>query len=560
MSIPVRPIYVALGLVPFLKTAQAFSYGVCKKAFDDLIAQNETIVNGKSVYFQLPNGSDNGSVTYDACKAVCEAGDNGIVSDCGPRLSSWVLPVVILAGSVQQPPLAFRQRVCAILRMAGDPIGSLLYMIQELRLYQYCLDEGTKTAAMLEHRLSLIDISKDGSVVTTVRPGQEKSPHLAANFARIFHAFSKTKPGHDPSDISQYFQKAISRMAKLKGKPSKRTRVLVGFRNQVNRSGREIIKEKNISTPLFAVVWFIVPLVVAIVPEVSPPASGGMIASILILPPLLSMVFLSNAIGEYSNLDSLERELKDVRTSIPKQIRQKFKNPLSVTISKTSTTTLQYMRRPTKRRPARTTGEPGVLRWTNLHWLDVILPLVLFSLAVASAGGAIGTAPTFFHERHIFLLIVFFAWVGSWGITYWGSVKDGAERLVAAVHCIVAISVPVLLAGMTCGVGGNCKTWTGYWWYGVENARFPRDLGIVFQRNVWLVYPTLASVCLGVNLVAFAVLRYLIFRVPFLIIAGDDSKIGAGEIAFDRGGEVELAELSEHRQEPGRHRTSDTPA
>ncbi|KAM7194939.1 hypothetical protein V8F33_006981 [Rhypophila sp. PSN 637] len=551
MSIPVSPTHLAAGLVLFIKGAKALQYTKCTDAFQKLIANNITTINGELIYFDT---SDNSSVTYDACKAVCGEMEYSIADDCGPRLSSWVLPVVILAVSVQHPPLALPQRILAISRMTGDPVGSLLWMVRELRFYEYCLDEGIKTAAAWEYHFRLTGMDKGGPIdhtTATAHPGihdEEKLQNLAGNFARIFHAVSMAKGGRDPSETSQHVQQAIAELTKLE--LSKRTAAVVGFRNQVNQLGRAIVqrnlKSRSTSRSCFAVACFLIPLIVAIVPWISPPASGGMITSILTLSPLLLMVFLSNAIGEYSNLASLERELEDFRKNIPGEIRHMLENPLSVTVSKENTTAFQYMRRSMTRQSVRASDMSGVRGWIKRHLPDWILPLVMFSLAIGSASGAIGTAPTFFHERHFVLIAIALAWLGSWALTSWGNEKHQARHLVASVHLIVAIAVPVFLAGMTCGWIGTCKTWSGYFRYGAENARMPLYFLETFKRYGREVYPPLVSVCLGGNLVAFGVIRFLSYRLAFRLIAGHDEKVGAGNTLI----EVELVDLSEVPQIP----------
>lgn len=170
-------------------------------------------------------------------------------------------------------------------------------------------------------------------------------------------------------------------------------------------------------------------------------------------------------------------------------------------------------------------GIRGFVNWTKRHVI-----LLIFLLAIGSAGGAIGTSPTFFHERHIVPVMVFVAWVVSWGVTCWGRDKQSARRLLVVTHCIVSISVPVFLADMTCGWLGGCKTWTGYFRYGPKEARMPLNLDRVFEWNVKVVYPTLTAVCLGINLLAFVLLRYLTFRIAFGVIAGKKVETGDGTV------------------------------
>ncbi|KAM7195927.1 hypothetical protein V8F20_007292 [Naviculisporaceae sp. PSN 640] len=511
------------------RTSKAFSHGWCKGRFEEKIAQNQTTINGKSIYFTTSTRGNDSDITYDACKAICGSHDNSIVNDWAVRLCSWVLPIIILTFTVQLPPLARRQKLWAVMRLMGDPIGSLLWITKELRFYDYCLAEGAKTTAQLENPVLEDEHAKNGTlvVISTGEPGDQAQKDLARNFARIFHASSKSNPGRDPREIRELLGSAMSAFSNAE----ERKRALEEIRKQVNEYGPAIAALKSRSTlrSLVAVGCFLFPVVIALVPALSPPASGGMLPPILILSPLLLIVLLNGAIGEYSNLWSLSRVLREVQDKIlaclPEQSREGVAAALSPTVRREDMDLLTYTQISMTEPPRMEIKKGRLSALVKRHVLEGIL-LLIFPLGTALAGVAIGTAPTFLNDRHFVLVAIFVAWMGSWGVTW--LVKDRERRvlrlLVVVTHFAVAFLVVALLAATTCGWLGGCKMWTGYYRYGPGEARMPLNLTEIFNYNGNRVYPALATVCLFLNLAAFICLRFWVLRDPFSVITSRYSK------------------------------------
>lgn len=558
--IAVRIVYLfSIAVTVLFHTAEAFNLTECKDAIEEHITQNPNATKDNDLFW----GEDKLQPRYKLCEDLCGGGNNTIVGDCGPRLTAWVLPVLILVGSMKLPPLAWQHKLWAVLRLSGDPMGSQCRMVDELRLYQQCIREGDRTAAVLRSYISPGQVS-NGKIVTTststspINPDEQGRRNLAGNCARIIHAFSKSIGGQSPLEARLYLETGIHEMAKRDDwKP-----VLDKFREQVDKSGKAFIQQKSSSTfkPLLAVSLFVIPVIISLVPQVAKVfASGAMMASILTLSPFILMVFLSNSIGEYLSLEELSAELGRVMESIPPDTREYLpvgsllypsinkddpdileysRLNLYPSVDKDITSLLKYSGLSRRGSSVRGNGKESLIsrvkRHIRIHPLSGIL-LLVFPLGIALAGIAIGTRPTFFQVRHVLLIMVFVGWVFSWWATY--SLVDRyivrnpprgkrvAWTFLAVTHLLVAISGPIFLAGITCGLLGGCKMWSGYYWYGAQEARMQFNIDDSFERNGKVLYPALTGICLGLNVFVFFVLRYWVFRRVFRVIAGQDDKI-----------------------------------
>lgn len=544
---------LTIAVTVLFDTAKAFNLTECKASVIDKITQNPNITKDRTVFYGETIDKNNLQLRYAACEAICGGGNNTIAGDCGPRLAAWVLPILILVGSMKLPPLAWRQKLWAVLALSGNPMGSQSRMVAELRLYEQCIREGDRAATVLLSRLCPEQVP-DKSMTTTATQSLDEKSHqnLVGNFARIIHAFSRTIIGQSPPDTRLYLEQAIREMAKR----ANWKEALIKFRDQVDGSGKALIDQTSRSTvmPLIAVACFIFPVVIALVPQVAGGfASGGMMASILTLSPFILMVCLSNSIGEYSNLKQVSDKLKEVIESIPDDTRQQLAaGALYPSVDKDVTDLLEYSLLYRRGSSVRDDRKKSLLSWVKrIDWLNCFL-LLSFPLGIASAGGAIGTRPVFFQDRHILLIMVFVGWAFNWQATRFvvsrynvGNPPRGkrpAWMFIAATHLLVAISGPIFLAGITCGLLGGCKMWSGYYRYGAQDARIPLNVEDDFERNGHRLYPGLATTCLGVNVVAFFVLRYCVFSRVFCVIAGKDDKIAKKnsnvEIDSEAGGTI----------------------
>ena len=536
-----------------VRTASAFNFSECKLAISSFISQNPNVTANLD-FFWGGNLNNNLQPRYEVCEALCGDGNNTIAGDCGPRLAAWVLPILILVGGVKLPPLAWRYKLWAVLRLSGDPMGSLGRMVDELVLYGECIAEGERVAGVLGFHLSGVQVGEDKSVrvgTSAVEDGGKdigNARNHAGNLARIIHGFSRAVSGQTPMATRVYLEEAIHEMAQRgDGKE-----VLEGFRVQVDVSGKGFIRQKSRSTvkPLLAVSCFILPVVIALVPQVAKSiASGGMMASILTLSPFVLMVLLGNSIGEYEDLGELSAELRRVMGSIEGGPLGSFVDKdvglleysclnLNPAVDENGADLLPGGCTNRRRSSILGDGKERLVRWAKrcvrIHSLKAIL-LLSFPGGIASAGIAIGTRPAFFQARHVLLIMVFVGWVFSWWATTFAvnrySVKTPprgkrvAWGFIAATHLLVAISGPVFLAGITCGLLGGCRMWSGYYWYGAAEARMPLNIEDIFETNGHDLYPALAGACIGANLLAFFVLRYWVFRRVFSVISGQNDDI-----------------------------------
>lgn len=220
-----------------VRTTSAFNFSECKRAISIFISQNPNVTANPDFFWGEnlntdDNNNNNLQPRYAVCEALCGDGNNTIAGDCGPRLAAWVLPILILVGGMKLPPLAWRHKLWAVLRLSGDPMGSLGRMVDELVLYGECITEGERVAGVLGFHLSGVPVGEDKSVrvgTSAVEDGGKdigNARNLAGNLARIIHGFSRAVSGQTPLGTRVYLEEAIHEMAQRgDGKE-----VLEGFR------------------------------------------------------------------------------------------------------------------------------------------------------------------------------------------------------------------------------------------------------------------------------------------------------------------------------------------
>jgi len=138
-----------------------------------------------------------------------------------------------------------------------------------------------------------------------------------------------------------------------------------------------------------------------------------MIASLLVLSPLLITVFLSNAIGECTSGPLLLQTVKDFLDGLPKQdykqpppygneiqeAREKLLDP-------NFPQSLLYVTGISLYQPLKfSKARLHIKRVWN--YVRLLILLLVFPLAITAAGVGLGTPPTYFNDRHIVLIIIF---------------------------------------------------------------------------------------------------------------------------------------------------------
>jgi hypothetical protein len=168
--------------------------------------------------------------------------------------------------------------------------------------------------------------------------------------------------------------------------------------------------------------------------------------------------------------------------------------------------------------------------WTHRTSVALLLADTLTSLAAAA--GALAAPPSYLNDRHLLIFGILGGWILSALMTrllVWSNTnRRNLERLgfIVAKDMLLAVAIPVLFSMTTCGWLSSCKLWANYYGYGAARARVPLDNTAAFEWNNRVLYPALVGTCLGLNLLTYLVLRWLVYRSAFHVLVWSRSAIG----------------------------------
>jgi hypothetical protein len=120
------------------------------KCRDEIIAlqkQTNFTKNTPEYFFQDPtsrllkNGSDNMTVALAACYEFC--GSWTFYWDAVPRLTTWILPVLLLLSNIELSPID-KKRFMTVIHALGDPIDSFWSLIHKIYIWHRLYEIGLK--------------------------------------------------------------------------------------------------------------------------------------------------------------------------------------------------------------------------------------------------------------------------------------------------------------------------------------------------------------------------------------------------------------------------------
>jgi hypothetical protein len=525
MTSPTAIVQFLTPVLFLLPSIEAFDLSECHRKIQTLISQNTTLINDSTIFSQIPANPANPLLLLRACEEICGDEDKTIYRDCGMRLFQWVLPAVILSGSVQLPSLTWWQRVCARLRMVGDPIDSLSSMIYELDLCEQCYEEAGNLIDRLTGQLNERDGDEDkikkralrkclALILRTIMALEQSIDLVSLNDALI--------------SMTSLLPDRISRPKDGEHAPQPLTRA--EFEMLILETGGTLFKIRTWSMlkSCHAIFWFVTGIIVAIIPEVAgSTSSGAMIASSLVLSPLLLMVFLSNSIGFYASQELLGQQVRNFLSRLPQNNDETDVRNLTGRLQNTfwfdDSTVFNGMPIYQSRKFWAKTAKRGRIRHRFLIFTLLLSPIQ----ATVAAGIALGAPPAYFNDRIFLIITIFGLWVLSFFITLCANNRNcwdlesrkKKERLgwrcfliVVIKDVVIGITIPIFSAGMTCGWLGGCKMWSGYYRYGWP-ASIPLNPVDAFHRNGHVLYPILVGLVFGLNILAFICVRCVFTKV-----------------------------------------------
>lgn len=102
---------------------------------------NGTLATDDEVFFRDSSGwpmasPDNLTLTLSGCRQLCGP-HQAWYWDIGPRLSTWLIPILLLISNVDLSPLD-KRRFMAIVHLVGDPIDSIWSLLHKIDAWDRC--------------------------------------------------------------------------------------------------------------------------------------------------------------------------------------------------------------------------------------------------------------------------------------------------------------------------------------------------------------------------------------------------------------------------------------
>jgi hypothetical protein len=427
------------------------------------------------------NGVDNMTLTLDGCNNFCGPKQTWY-TDIGPRLTIWLIPILLLLANVELSPLD-KRNFLAVLHLLGDPIDSIWSLLHKIDAWDRC----SALAARCNDACPSCQ-----RVIASVFAGYEEVQGPRIESERYFETFLQQR---NPATQFNEWRRAAVRLAD----------------SRTDELGRTVL----------AFLFYMFQLVCAFVPEVggAPPGPpGGRIATGVLLSWLVPAILISNAVGNlpssrtaYNIMADLAANTGDDTFHVVDQ-RSVFLPTFPSLAQACSTEYFRalgwsgaiYMYRPWKLRYVTST------RHRHLHTL-LLATLAAAPVLIGLVGGVLilwYQLPVGPNCRHVWLVSVALLWNASAFITlitYGSGFATGTYHWRFTLIKDTCIAVPSLLAMFLSAVGlfNFCWCWSGPFQYpGEGRVPLPETMYI---DNAKSVYPTIVGVTLLLQIIVVIV-------------------------------------------------------
>ncbi|KAL9040358.1 MAG: hypothetical protein Q9214_004516 [Letrouitia sp. 1 TL-2023] len=418
------------------------------------------------------------TLTLSGCNKLCGP-EQRWYSDIGPRVSVWLLPVLLLVSNIELSPLD-KRRFYAIFHLLGDPIHSFWSIIDKIDAWDRCY----RLAEQYEP-----DCERCRRVIATVFAGFEeiRGPEMVSKVN-----LSLLVDEHNLTDKFKQWRRAAVEFADSRTDEFFRT--------------------------CLAILLFIYQLIAGFVKEVggessSPP--GGRVATGVLLSWLIPIALLSNAVGNFTSRytcwDILSRfaERTGGRLELPDSesvLLQGFP-ALARTCRTPYIESLAWSGGIYTYRPSRRQNTNAQRSWFRAI---AIFSISIFPICIGMLGGFIilwYLIPNGLNCRHLWMIGVVTAWFASAMITkmsHSARFVTGKYHLhfVLAKDTLIAIPSIAIIFLSASGLFNSCKCWSGYLYYG-KGAHVALNTEPFFERNDRTIYPLVFGVCLAAQLALF---------------------------------------------------------
>lgn len=434
---------------------------------------------------QPMSSPENLSLTLTGCNKLCGAKQNWY-PDIGPRLSAWLIPVLLLIINVELSPLD-KRRFFAIIHLLGDPIDSMWSLVHKLDSWDRCYD-------MAERYEGICEPCK--RVVATVFAGFEELE------GPLFRSDTRYTALVDKRDLIVHLE--VWRRTAIKLADSRTDEF---FRT------------------CLAILLYLFQLIALFVKEVgggstSPP--GGRIATGVFLSWLIPTILLSNAIGNFPSRRTCFDILSNFgeHTGIPIHVLDPEYDVSSAIAP------LGVIQRGNYFQSLGWSGgihsfRPWKSRHTSLERRQsravVVLLLAVLPMFVSMTGAFfilwVGL-PIGLNCRHTWVIGIFLAWFLSAFITW---LSDSPKFMTGKYHwhfvllkdTMIAVPSVVIIFLSACGLFNSCYCWSGSFYYR-ERATLLMVTDDFWEAKGRSTFPLVVGVCVALQLAIFgATAKYL---------------------------------------------------
>jgi hypothetical protein len=455
----------------------------------------------------IMSNTSNIELTVPGCEAKCGSNFDWY-TDVGPRLSTWLIPVVLLIGNFCFAPLGKPSSLLAIIHLLGDPIDSLWSLLTKLEVWNRCWDLAEQLSRNQGRDKN--HVRDRGTILVAIQELEGPSSDPRTMYQQIIH--NSTIDGDDPS------------------------------RPRLHHLCREIANEISDSSTnelprtwlaILSYVWTVLGAFVDAIGGTSSSQPGGRIGTAMFLSWLVPALLLSNTVGSFTSRRTivriLERFARDTHPHLPAQQRRSVDRRVSAEYldlqvfsqdrvshwsgnhkkAWTSFDTAQvwfggvYTYLPAKNLFTVAGHEEKGRRPVTLLIVSV-LPLLI---ATVTAFMIIWLTPTVgFTCRHVPLLSMFGIWIISAAIGRWTwkTVATGKYHwyFMLAKDSIISSASLIMVFLQSAGIFNSCFCWGSVYSLG-PRAYVQLDADRDRKRNAKTVYPALVWTCLGLQTMIF---------------------------------------------------------
>jgi hypothetical protein len=419
-------------------------------------------------------------ISLDSCKQICGS-SIGWHSDIFPRLNTWLLPVLVLLANLQLPSVSGRNRYwagfTACMDLLANPIGFTLSLYSQAEAWKHC------------HVLA-----------RQMRPfpgysGQTPEKHelevrsvavLIASFERISQAEALSHEKDSTQAAVNLFETLVETLSRSRSKGG------IEFEKEIAQA-LCLARSNSIFPACLAVVFYGWQVVGSFVPFIGADAqpSGDRLTYPLLLSWILFVVPFSNTIGDFTSSDAFGFQVeKFLALRLPNFEADRLERLIHTSFSSS------HSRKDNFRFKTSKNGlKPLAIRF--LSCLPVLIGIA-FSIAVISL------APTYFNDRHSLVILIGAEYLIAPFVSR--RIKHRRQGLcwLLVTDTAIAVIIILFLVLASSGLFNDCRGWTPTYPLNRGVALFPKR---AFDDNQMIFYPILVSVCLGMQVVLWLVMR-----------------------------------------------------